>query len=585
MARTEKKVDARISGAGKAVLYGRYSSHSQKDASIEQQFRECREYAKRKGIQIIGEYADHALSGQTDQRPEFQRMIRDAKRGRFQYVITWKVDRFARNRYDSATYKARLKASGVSVLYAKEDIPEGPEGILLESVLEGSAEYYSANLAQNIRRGMEDNARECKANGHKLLGYRTGPDGRYEEDPVSAPIVRLIFERYNAGVTQAEITKELNEKGLKTVRGYAFDKNSLTRILKNEKYLGIYIFGDIRVEGGMPQLVDRETFDAVQLKLARNKRAPAHRWDIADYQLTGKIFCGKCGAQMVGRAGTSKTGAKHNYYACVNRTRAKSCDKRPVQKDLIEQLVVSLTLETVLTEEGINRIADRVVAYQQEQRAASIIASLELKLAEVEKGLQNLMAAIEAGIITPTTKERMFDLEAQKAELVDRIEYEKIEQPLIPREEFVQMLRAMAAGDPRDEKFRTRIIEGFVSAVYLYDDHFVVTYHFTDRGNGEHKLTPAELEALGLSDFDPDDPDPDGPEGSGPPAGPSSPDGEGPGSPGDTGFSGSGGSGGGCSPLDASAPPFAAKTNTTRIVMIPDGFALIAPLPAAYSRK
>ena len=332
MARTEKKVDARISGAGKAVLYGRYSSHSQKDASIEQQFRECREYAKRKGIQIIGEYADHALSGQTDQRPEFQRMIRDAKRGRFQYVITWKVDRFARNRYDSATYKARLKASGVSVLYAKEDIPEGPEGILLESVLEGSAEYYSANLAQNIRRGMEDNARECKANGHKLLGYRTGPDGRYEEDPVSAPIVRLIFERYNAGVTQAEITKELNEKGLKTVRGYAFDKNSLTRILKNEKYLGIYIFGDIRVEGGMPQIVDRETFDAVQLKLARNKRAPAHRWDIADYQLTGKIFCGKCGAQMVGRAGTSKTGAKHNYYACVNRTRAKSCDKRPHNK-------------------------------------------------------------------------------------------------------------------------------------------------------------------------------------------------------------------------------------------------------------
>jgi len=555
MARAEKKVDARISGAGKAVLYGRYSSHSQKDASIEQQFRECREYARRKGIEIIGEYADHAISGQTDQRPEFQRMIRDSKRGRFQYVITWKVDRFARNRYDSATYKARLKASGVSVLYAKEDIPEGPEGILLESVLEGSAEYYSANLAQNIRRGMEDNARECKVNGHKLLGYRPGPDGRYEEDPATAPIVRLIFERYNAGVTQSEITKELNEKGLKTVRGYAFDKNSLTRILKNEKYLGIYIFGDIRIEGGMPQIIDRETFDAVQLKLARNKRAPAHRWDIADYQLTGKIFCGKCGAQMVGRAGTSKTGAKHNYYACVSRTRAKACDKKPVQKDLVEQLVVDLTLKNILTETGINEIADLVVDYQKEQRAASLLSSLEVKLADVEKGIQNLMAAIEAGIITPTTKERMFDLEAQKAELVDRIEYEKIEQPLIPREEFVQMLRAMAAGDPRNDYFRRRIIEGFVSAVYMFDDRLVVTYYFNDRGPGEHKLTPEELEALGLSDLDPDDPDPDDPNGSGPPAGPSDPDGAIPEGPGNADFSGSGGSGGGCSPLDASAPP------------------------------
>lgn len=575
MARSEKKVDARISGAGKAVLYVRYSSHSQKDASIEQQFRECREYAKRKGIQIIGEYADHALSGQTDQRPEFQRMIRDSKRGRFQYVITWKVDRFARNRYDSATYKARLKASGVSVLYAKEDIPEGPEGILLESVLEGSAEYYSANLAQNIRRGMEDNARACKANGHKLLGYRTGPDGHYEEDPATAPVVRLIFERYNAGVTQAEITKELNEKGFKTVRGYAFDKNSLTRILKNEKYLGIYIFGDIRVEGGMPQIIDRETFDAVQMKLARNKRAPAHRWDIADYQLTGKIFCGKCGAQMVGRAGTSKTGAKHNYYACVTRTRSKACDKKPVQKDLIEELVVGQTLETVLTEEGIDRIADRVVAYQQEQRAASIVASLELKLADVEKSLQNLMAAIEAGIITPTTKERMFDLEAQKADLVSRIEYEKIEQPQIPREEFVQMLRAMSAGDPQDEKFRRRIIEGFVSAVYLYDDHFVVTYHFTDRGNGEHKLTPEELEALGLSDLDPEDPDPDGPGGSGPPSGPSDPDGTIPGGPENAGPPGSGGSGGGCSPLDASGPP---KQHNPNLFPIGDGFGFVVYL-------
>ena len=505
MARKKEAVDARLTGAGKAVLYGRYSSHAQKDASIEQQFRECRQYAERKGLEIIGEYADHALSGQTDQRPEFQRMIRDSKRGRFQYVITWKVDRFARNRYDSATYKARLKASGVSVLYAKEDIPEGPEGILLESVLEGSAEYYSANLSQNIRRGMEDNARACKANGSRVYGYRVGPDGRFEADPDTAPIVRRIFQQYDAGVTQAEIARGLNEMGLRTIRGYAFDKNSLGRIMQNEKYIGVYKFGDIRIEGGMPEIIDRELFDSVQLKLSRNRRAPAHRWDVADYLLTGKLYCGKCGALMVGRAGTGKSGRKYNYYACANRTRKKSCDKQPVPQAWIEDAVIAWTVENVLTPEGIARIADSVVAYQQKQRATSIVATLESKLAEVEKGLKNLMTAIEAGIITPTTKDRMFDLEAQKADLVSQIEYEKIERPIIPREELIEALTAIASGDPEDSAFRRRIVEIFVAAVYVFDDKLVITYSFSGSGaKAELPLIQSEVEGLDdLEAFDP----------------------------------------------------------------------------------
>ena len=548
MARKKEAVDARLTGAGKAVLYGRYSSHAQKDASIEQQFRECRQYAERKGLEIIGEYADHALSGQTDQRPEFQRMIRDSKRGRFQYVITWKVDRFARNRYDSATYKARLKASGVSVLYAKEDIPEGPEGILLESVLEGSAEYYSANLSQNIRRGMEDNARACKANGSRVYGYRVGPDGRFEADPDTAPIVRRIFQQYDAGVTQAEIARGLNEMGLRTIRGYAFDKNSLGRIMQNEKYIGVYKFGDIRIEGGMPEIIDRELFDSVQLKLSRNRRAPAHRWDVADYLLTGKLYCGKCGALMVGRAGTGKSGRKYNYYACANRTRKKSCDKQPVPQAWIEDAVIAWTVENVLTPEGIARIADSVVAYQQKQRATSIVATLESKLAEVEKGLKNLMTAIEAGIITPTTKDRMFDLEAQKADLVSQIEYEKIERPIIPREELIEALTAIASGDPEDSAFRRRIVEIFVAAVYVFDDKLAITYSFSGSGaKAELPLIQSEVE--GLDDLEAFDPS------------------------------------GESSPIDASGPPNADKTNTVRIFMIPEGFGFILPLPAAYCRK
>lgn len=142
------------SGTIPAVIYARYSSSGQREESIEGQLRECHEYAQRNGMTIIGEYIDKALTGRTDKRPDFQRMLRDSEKGVFQVVICWKMDRFARNRYDSAMYKYRLKKNGVRLAYAKESIPEGPEGIILEAVMEGYAEYYSENLSQNVKRGL-----------------------------------------------------------------------------------------------------------------------------------------------------------------------------------------------------------------------------------------------------------------------------------------------------------------------------------------------------------------------------------------------------------------------------------------------
>ena len=159
-----------------AVIYARYSSSGQREESIEGQLRECRAWAARNGFRIIGEYTDKALTGRTDKRPDFQRMLKDAERGVFKAVICWKIDRFARNRYDSATYKYKLKKNGVRVYYAKEAIPEGPEGIILESVMEGYAEYYSENLSQNIKRGNYDSALERKTLGYKLLGLRKAPE-------------------------------------------------------------------------------------------------------------------------------------------------------------------------------------------------------------------------------------------------------------------------------------------------------------------------------------------------------------------------------------------------------------------------
>ena len=159
----------------KAVIYARYSCERQTEQSIEGQLRECNDFASQQGITIIGNYIDRAVSGKYDNRDQFQRMIRDSAKGRFEAVIVYKTDRFARNRYDSAMYKAKLKKNGVKVLYAKEHIPEGPEGIILESMLEGMAEYYSAELSQKVIRGMHETAMKCQSTGGNIpLGYKVG---------------------------------------------------------------------------------------------------------------------------------------------------------------------------------------------------------------------------------------------------------------------------------------------------------------------------------------------------------------------------------------------------------------------------
>jgi len=147
------------------VIYARYSSEGQREESIEGQIRECLEYCQRNGITILQNYIDRAFSAKTDNRPDFLRMVRDSTKGLFEVVVVWKLDRFARNRYDSAHYKAALKKNGVRVLSAKENIADGPEGIILESMLEGMAEYYSAELSEKVIRGHTENALKCKYNG------------------------------------------------------------------------------------------------------------------------------------------------------------------------------------------------------------------------------------------------------------------------------------------------------------------------------------------------------------------------------------------------------------------------------------
>lgn len=484
----------------RAYIYGRYSSHSQKDTSIEQQFEEIYKYCADNNICIIGEYADRAISGKTDNRPEFQRCIKDCAKGKVQYLIVWKVDRFARNRYDSAMYKARLKSYGVRVIYVKEAIPDGPEGILLESILEGSAEYYSANLAQNIRRGVKANALECKSNGSLPLGYRKGADGKFEIEPANADIVKEVFKRYVDGESAVSIYQSLNERGYRTSRGTAFGKNSVRYILQNERYTGVYIHGDVRIDGGVPPLVSKEMFNAAQKILHTHNKSPRSAQMNNRFLLTGKLFCGHCGSPMVGDSGTGKSGTKYTYYTCAKRKQKRACDKKSVKQAWIEQYIVKLTLEQVLKPDVMERIADAVLEIQEREAQNSELPILKSRLCEVNKLIKNVMTAIEQGIITETAKTRLKELEAQKDEIAEAINLAEVSKTHLTKEQIICWLDMFRGGDSADHEFCEKVIETFVRAVYLYDDRIKIVYNCTRCGPDTVNLDSLDDIANGVFD-------------------------------------------------------------------------------------
>lgn len=220
------------------VIYARFSSHSQTEQSIEGQLRVCYEYAKAHNYTVVGEYIDRAQSGTSDNRESFQRMIQDSEKKTFQFVLVYQLDRFARNRYDSAIHKAKLKKNGVRVLSAKENITDDASGILIEGVLESMAEYYSVELAQKINRGMQLNVEKCLSNGSNPgLGYKVDKDRKFYIDEDEATIVREIFNRYASGEVTADIIRDLNNRRIRTSRGKEFNKNSISRILHDKRYI------------------------------------------------------------------------------------------------------------------------------------------------------------------------------------------------------------------------------------------------------------------------------------------------------------------------------------------------------------
>lgn len=475
----------------KAVIYARYSSDNQREESIEGQIRECTAFAEKNGITILRHYIDRAYSAKTDNRPEFQNMIKDSGKKLFDMVIVWKLDRFARNRYDSARYKSLLKKNGVKVVSATEVISEGAEGIILESVLEGYAEYYSADLAEKVVRGMTDNALKCKFNGGTIpIGYVIDDEQHFQVDPITAPYVLEVFKRYDKGATMTELRDWLNEQGVKNTRGNPITYNSIQHMLCNRRYIGEFAFRDTVIPNGIPSIVPDDLFERVQKKLEVNKKAPARHKAEDDYLLTTKIFCGYCGAYLCGESGTGRNGV-HHYYKCVSvKKKRTECECKPVRKAWIENLVLDSIMEMLADDRTIDAITSMVLAMQDQESVA--LPMYEQQLQEANTGINNLLNAIQQGILTKSTKNRLEELEAARDELENKIALEKLAKPRIS-EEFVRFfLERFRNLDLSKLEHRKMLIEVFLNAVYVFNDKIVISCNYKD---GTKTVNFSEMES------------------------------------------------------------------------------------------
>lgn len=460
----------------KAVIYARYSSDNQTEASIEGQLRECMEYATYNDIQVMGNYIDRAMSAKTDHRPEFQRMIKDSYKHVFDCIIVWKLDRFSRNRYDSAHYKSILKKNGVKVISAKETIAEGSEGILLESVLEGMAEYYSAELAEKVTRGMKENALKGLWNGGNVpFGYVINKERKLEIEPISAAVVAEIFKMSNDGKTVKDIYKILSERKVTRSNGKELRYNAIRYMLSNRVYIGEYSHMGVVIKDSVPPLVSEELFNAVQLELAKNSKAPARHTADNDYLLTTKLFCGRCGAMMVAQAGTSGTkGVVYRYYACV-RQKKHQCEKKPISKAKLEDFIVYKTMKFLKNDEIIERLAEKL--YELQYTESTLLPKLQEQLKQKEKEIENIVNAVQKGYATEILLKRLSDLEKEQKKITDAIAKEQLRVPIFTQDHFKMALYNFRRIDISTQDGKRKIIDTFINSIYMYDDHIKIVYN------------------------------------------------------------------------------------------------------------
>ena len=437
----------------KVVLYARFSSDLQRSESIDAQVRAMKKYCEQNRMQIIDTYVDEAKSATTDKRPSFQQMIEDSKKHIFEGIVVHKLDRFARNRYDSAMYKRTLRLNGVRVFSVLENLDDSPESIMLESLLEGMNEYYSKNLAREVMKGLKENALQCKhTGGSPPLGYYVDENKHLAIDEKEVEAVRIIFDMFSNGHSYDEIISTLNQRKFYTKKGNMFGRNSIHSILTNEKYVGTYVFNKssskdmynrrnshkykddnqiIKVPDGCPQLVDRETFEKVQQRLLENRHQGGMYNAKHRYLLSGFLYCGYCGKRLTGnRRYSGRNKSLSVTYRCL--THKDSCISKEYNRYFLEDFVFNQIKEHFGYKARLTSMYNKVNRYSEKSLKTLQVDldALTNRLISVNEAILNITTAIEKGIYTDDIQGRLEELKHEKstieAEMSKKSQIQKI---------------------------------------------------------------------------------------------------------------------------------------------------------------
>lgn len=483
----------------KAVAYARFSSDMQREESIDAQFRAIEEYCNRENIILVGKFYDEGMSGTNDNRPQFQEMIKFAKSGIIDCVIVHKLDRFSRSKYDSAIYKRKLKDSGVKLISVLENIDGSPESIILESVLEGMNEYYSQNLSREVRKGLQENALKAQFNGgYAPLGYLIDENNKYVIEPYEAQIVKEIFDMYANGYSYGDMVKMTKEKGYKTKFNKDFKKTSFFEILRNEKYIGTYIYKKvarqfgakrknsrnpvapenmIKIENVIPKIVDKSTWDKVQERKRINKLRYGENKGTRFYILSGLVYCGECDTQMVGYSQINGEGNKYFYYRCKHRGHPS------IRAEKIEKIVLDVINENIFTPSNKEVIADSMMEFMSADIDAGALKALESNLKDINKQIDNIVNTIASGVCSVALTNRLNDLEVKKKNILPQISKFELSNNLkhIKREEIIDFLNKHSDINEFTPEEQSTILKMFVSKIIIYKDSINIKLKMIDK--------------------------------------------------------------------------------------------------------
>jgi DNA invertase Pin-like site-specific DNA recombinase len=474
----------------KAVIYARYSSEKQTEQSIEGQLTVCQKFARDNDFLVVEEYIDRATTGTNDNRAAFQAMIRDSAKQEWQFVIVYKGDRFSRNRIESAIHKKTLRDNGVKLVSATENIPDSPEGIILESLLEGMAEYYSAELSQKVKRGLNESKKKKQFTGGRIpFGYDI-VDKKPIPNVSEASTVLRVHTMYSEGMNARDIKEILQSEAIRDKRGNTLDMSDIYRILR----LSIYTDHDI-----YPTIVPKEIKNKVYSIIEVNKRAPARAKGSSKYLLSGKLICGECGGLMTAETGTSCSGTVHHYYKCFEKKKhTRKCTMPSIRKDEIEDKVFSVCCE-VMSNGFIPLVVDAAYKIHEDDLKANLtIINLESELSEKQKALNNLVTAIEQGIFSSTTKQRLTELEEQIESIKYRLACEKSRaESGLSKEDYYAFFADFIGKQHYNESFKQEVIDMLVRQVVVFEDKLCITFNYSpDKSRGKRRDYEIKLSEL-----------------------------------------------------------------------------------------